>query len=61
MTPAQAYEEMTDTELKEFVPAYLPKILERINYKPRCYICRDRIIQELARRPLFEALEGRSR
>jgi hypothetical protein len=50
MTPAaQRYHEMTDEELIDFVAARLPKMLHRIQHKPRCLLCQDIIVDELAR------------
>lgn len=59
MTPVQTYEAMSDAEIIEFVSERLPKILDRVEHKPRCYICREFILKELAARPLFEPLEER--
>lgn len=59
MTPVQTYESMTDAELIEFVAGRLPKILDRVQHKPRCGLCREFIIKELAARPLLEPLEGK--
>ncbi len=48
---------MTDQELIDFVAARLPTIIDRVQYKPRCWLCREAIIAELARNPLFAAIE----
>lgn len=45
---AQRYHDMTDEELIEFVAAKMPKILERIERKPRCRLCMESIIDKIA-------------
>jgi hypothetical protein len=59
MTPVQTYDEMSDAEIIAFVADRLPSLEWRVDKKPRCFICREAILKELAARPLFEPLEGR--
>lgn len=54
MTPAETYHTMTDEELVAFVAANLPKIVDRITYKPRCWLCKDSIIDEIRRQQTGE-------
>lgn len=54
---AQTYHDMTDQQLIDFVAAKLPGLLWRIEKKPRCELCRQSIIEELGRNPLFRAIE----
>jgi hypothetical protein len=54
---AQRYHDMTDDELIDFVSVRLPKMLWRVQNMPRCLLCRDTIIAELGRNPLFHAID----
>ena len=59
MTPIETYNAMTDAELIKFVAAKLPKLLWRIEKKPRCWLCKDAILDAIAKQGEFADQGGR--
>lgn len=49
-SPSEAervYDQLSDVELVDFVAARLPKLLWRIQHRPRCELCRREIIKQI--------------